>query len=240
VARLADRDYSAVLEVLQETAAVDGPVPFTQPVLASLRRLVPSDVVAYHEGVGREHAVVWTGEPRGAVTAAVREGLRRYANEDPLVPAVGVRKYSDFFSARCFRRLGLYREVAQPLGVEDMFRLWLEPDGANGARLEFDRPARDFRERDRVVLDLLWPHLRQFRRNALRRRRFQSGGQLTVRELEILELVAQGRTNSEVARELWISCGTVRKPLDNVYAKLGVHTRTAAVVAARADQRASR
>jgi DNA-binding CsgD family transcriptional regulator len=53
--------------------------------------------------------------------------------------------------------------------------------------------------------------------------------QLTAREREILGLVAEGSTNAEVAERLWVSPGTVRKHLDNIYAKLGVHTRTAAV-----------
>ena len=52
--------------------------------------------------------------------------------------------------------------------------------------------------------------------------------QLTAREREILELVAEGHTNGEIAERLWISSGTVRKHLDNLYAKLGVHSRTAA------------
>jgi DNA-binding CsgD family transcriptional regulator len=52
---------------------------------------------------------------------------------------------------------------------------------------------------------------------------------LTAREREILDLVADGRTNAEIAEGLWISRGTVRKHLDHIYAKLGVHTRTAAV-----------
>ena len=47
---------------------------------------------------------------------------------------------------------------------------------------------------------------------------------LTPREREILELVAEGRTNAEIAESLWVSRGTVRKHLDNVYAKLGVHS----------------
>ena len=51
---------------------------------------------------------------------------------------------------------------------------------------------------------------------------------LTPRERELLELVSDGWTNGEIAERLWISVGTVRKHLDNVYAKLGVHTRTAA------------
>ena len=53
--------------------------------------------------------------------------------------------------------------------------------------------------------------------------------QLTVREREVLAWVAQGKTNAEIARLLWLAPNTVRKHLENVYAKLGVCTRTAAV-----------
>lgn len=56
---------------------------------------------------------------------------------------------------------------------------------------------------------------------------------LTNREREILALIAEGRTNAEVATALWISPATVRKHLENAYAKLGVTTRTAAVHCAR-------
>ena len=56
---------------------------------------------------------------------------------------------------------------------------------------------------------------------------------LTTREREILELIAEGHANAEVARALWISPATVRKHLENAYTKLGVTTRTAAVRRAR-------
>jgi DNA-binding CsgD family transcriptional regulator len=56
---------------------------------------------------------------------------------------------------------------------------------------------------------------------------------LTAREREILDLVAEGRTNAEIAERLWVSPGTVRRHLENIYAKLGVHTRTAAVAVFR-------
>jgi DNA-binding CsgD family transcriptional regulator len=52
---------------------------------------------------------------------------------------------------------------------------------------------------------------------------------LTARERQVLAWVARGKTNPEVAEILWVSPTTVRKHLENVYAKLGVHTRTAAV-----------
>jgi DNA-binding NarL/FixJ family response regulator len=56
---------------------------------------------------------------------------------------------------------------------------------------------------------------------------------LTRRELEILRLVAEGRTNREVAELLWVSDQTVKFHLANVYRKLGVNTRTEAVEWAR-------
>jgi DNA-binding CsgD family transcriptional regulator len=58
---------------------------------------------------------------------------------------------------------------------------------------------------------------------------------LTEREREILDLVAAGKTNAEIAEEIWIAPGTVRKHLENVYEKLGVHSRTAAVATLNGD-----
>ena len=52
---------------------------------------------------------------------------------------------------------------------------------------------------------------------------------LTARELEVLALVADGLTNAEIARRLWVSQSTVAKHLEQAYPKLGVHSRTAAV-----------
>lgn len=51
---------------------------------------------------------------------------------------------------------------------------------------------------------------------------------LTGRELEVLQLVASGRTNKEIASELFISEHTVARHVQNIMAKLGVATRTEA------------
>jgi DNA-binding NarL/FixJ family response regulator len=51
---------------------------------------------------------------------------------------------------------------------------------------------------------------------------------LTTREVEILQLVASGFTNSEVARKLWVTEQTVKFHLRNVYRKLDVANRTEA------------
>ncbi|MEV4514399.1 response regulator transcription factor [Dactylosporangium sp. NPDC049525] len=55
---------------------------------------------------------------------------------------------------------------------------------------------------------------------------------LSRRELEVVELIAQGSTNRDAARQLFISEATVKTHLLHVYAKLGVNDRAAAVAAA--------
>jgi DNA-binding NarL/FixJ family response regulator len=57
-------------------------------------------------------------------------------------------------------------------------------------------------------------------------------GPLSQRELEVLELVAGGNTNREAAARLFISEATVKTHLLNIYAKLGVNDRAAAVAEA--------
>jgi DNA-binding NarL/FixJ family response regulator len=55
---------------------------------------------------------------------------------------------------------------------------------------------------------------------------------LTAREVEVLRLVAQGRSNREIATELFIAEKTARNHVERVYAKLGVNNRTQATLAA--------
>jgi len=68
-----------------------------------------------------------------------------------------------------------------------------------------------------------------------RRHEVGSGG-LTPRELEVLDLVAAGRSNSEIGQQLFISRKTASVHVSNILAKLGAATRTEAVAVARRRQ----
>ncbi|MET9696259.1 response regulator transcription factor [Streptomyces sp. NPDC006529] len=57
---------------------------------------------------------------------------------------------------------------------------------------------------------------------------------LTKRELEVLQLVADGLSNQQISKKLFLSQATVKSHLVHVYAKLGVDSRTSAVAAAGA------
>ncbi len=58
------------------------------------------------------------------------------------------------------------------------------------------------------------------------------GDALTPRELEVLRLVAEGKTNAEIAQRLYISVGTVKADVERIIDKLGVSDRTQAAVRA--------
>jgi DNA-binding NarL/FixJ family response regulator len=58
------------------------------------------------------------------------------------------------------------------------------------------------------------------------------GDELTPRELEVLRLVAEGKTNSEIAQTLFVSVGTVKVHVERIIDKLGVSDRTQAAVRA--------
>jgi DNA-binding CsgD family transcriptional regulator len=152
-----------------------------------------------------------------------------------------VVKTSDFYSARQWHSTGMYIDNIGPQGIEHHLRLALPVLPAAAAaprrfvRLVFHRgPGPDFSERDRALLVLLRPHLYQAYLDVERRR--HPVPQLTPRQNDLLRLVAAGHTNTQIARRLGISEGTVRTHLEHIYDKLGVSSRTAAVTRAFPDR----
>jgi DNA-binding CsgD family transcriptional regulator len=118
------------------------------------------------------------------------------------------------FASRPARRL--LREFfahADPVRLPPAVEAWF--DGGAGTPLVLQRGER------RLTID----HVR----GALLFDESRDALPLTAREREIVSWIARGKTNAEIAALLWISPLTVRRHLENVFAKLGVRTRTAAV-----------
>jgi LuxR family maltose regulon positive regulatory protein len=57
--------------------------------------------------------------------------------------------------------------------------------------------------------------------------------QLSRRELDVISLIAEGKSNQQIADGLYISLGTVKWHVNNIFGKLNVKSRTAALIKAR-------
>jgi DNA-binding CsgD family transcriptional regulator len=89
------------------------------------------------------------------------------------------------------------------------------------AQMEFDAAAWVFRqlgaEPDLARVEAL-----------TRRKPVRPAGGLTAREVEVLRLVAEGKTNRAIAADLYLSEKTVARHMSNIFAKLGISSRSAA------------
>lgn len=110
-----------------------------------------------------------------------------------------------------------------------------EADGADRVRIDCMRSEIPFEDRHRVALELLAPRLRGLLIPPTVLSTACSG--LSDRERQVLDLAAAGRSNKEIGRALFLAPDTVRKHLEHVYEKLGVHNRTEASALLRGTSR---
>lgn len=130
---------------------------------------------------------------------------------------------------RAFQESRIMRTYGRAAGLGRYVLVPLSSDPSVSRRVLVNRPADDvpFTDDEMRMLRLLQPHVDAAVGRALTGR---SGEELlTQRELEILGYIRGGRSTQDIAAALWLSPRTVRKHLENVYAKLGVHSRAEAV-----------
>jgi DNA-binding CsgD family transcriptional regulator len=142
---------------------------------------------------------------------------------------VSVWRTSDHVTEVERRSSGMYADYDRRLGVEHELMVALDAGGPmRTLRILFVRgKGSDFSERDLAVLTLLRPHLQDAYVNAERAR--QGALPLTTRQHEILRYVAAGYSNAQIARRLELSTATVGKHLENIFERLQVTSRAAAV-----------
>jgi ATP/maltotriose-dependent transcriptional regulator MalT len=148
-----------------------------------------------------------------ALSAQARGGLELVAGD------------GDGASARFLEACRLWQELAAPFELATA-RLWLGrarllAGDDEGFELELEA-ARSVFEQLGAAPALAWLDSLDTRRGAA-----PTHG-LTSRELEVLRLLARGKSNREIASELVISEHTVARHVQNIFTKLGVSSRTAA------------
>jgi DNA-binding CsgD family transcriptional regulator len=190
--------------------------------------------------------------PSGAVSSRAIEVFDHYFYEHPLVREHGrnvhavTKRISDLVHPGEFQRTPLYNEYYRTIGIDHVMAVPIHVDHRFLVSFVLNRSKRDFGDRDRSRLDILRPHLTNLYRlsvaadgareapaHADRSVQFAALS-LTPREREVLDWVAAGKTNRDIATILGASPRTVEKHLERIYEKLGVETRTAAVMRVRA------
>jgi DNA-binding CsgD family transcriptional regulator len=253
--RASDQDLRALAAIASEDRP-DLPDGEGLPpsLLADLMGQIRCDVVAF-EGFDSERQETWFLQAIPDRGGTVAEDLdlvhwQHYWHCQPCSypdrtgDLRSIIKIADFYSARQWHSIGTYCDIYRPQGFEHDLMLTLpaphgpDPGPGRTMRLFFFRGSGpDFSERDRAVLTLLRPHLERAYLDAERRR--HPVPRLTPRQTGLLHLVAAGHTNTQIARRLGISEGTVRTHLENIYERLQVSSRTAAVTRAFSNQAAS-
>jgi DNA-binding CsgD family transcriptional regulator len=132
----------------------------------------------------------------------------------------------DFMSARELARLPIYSEFLRPFKSILSVALPTAPSRTRVFQL-FREDAKPFTDQDMTTLRLMGPHLYVLYRNAAAQRR--EPVRLTARELDVMRCVAYGLETAQIAEQLVVSPSTVRKHLENVFQRLGVSSRLAAV-----------
>ncbi len=236
---LAERDVRSALGIVEAAAATQNGSPFGRELLDAMREAIPADSVGYMEWPFHEEPSLhlsspydpWADQPEAEAREAMAVACRTYPLRDvERASSSEPLRITDIVSTRAFRRTAFYTLVMLPFGVEHELKLWLPGPARHSYFFSLVRgPGSNFSDRDVALLRLVRPHLARLR---ARWERAPRPAQLTERELDVLELVAQGLTNREVAARLFISTGTVRTHLEHVYEKLGVRTRAGAVAAA--------
>lgn len=103
--------------------------------------------------------------------------------------------------------------------------------GATGYLLK-DTPREELFGAIRVVAEGKSPLAPGVAARLMQRMRDTDEEGLSTREIEVLELVAHGTSNKEIAKQLWVSETTVKSHMLHIFDKLGVTDRTAAVTVA--------
>jgi len=203
-------------------------------VASALLRVLPADEVTFKDLDIRAHHYVLvellpteTGEPHGEFWQHFWDTPSCSYNERAARPSGEVTTTGDFYSDRQWHSTGRYTQWVPPDGEEKKLVIPLPAPPGIARRLMFFRgPGPPFGDAERDAAVLLQPHIAEALRMQGRRTAQQ---RLTGRQRELLALVAAGHDNIAIACQLGLSPATVRKHLENAFARLQVDSRTAAV-----------
>ena len=244
------RDLRQAVLLVDSLAELEDPARFPDFALSGLAGLIGCDLLSYNEIGPSPDQVIYSDYPPGALATSSRDVFARHVHEHPLVnhyrssTLTEPVKISDFLSRADLHRTGLYSEFFRELSVEHQIAIRLPGPRRHVIGVALSRTRFDFTENERDLLGVMQAPLATALGRARTRhqaRHLLSShadelGELTDREVQVLQFVALGHTSAAIGRRLDISARTVTKHLEHIYRKLGVASRAHAV--ARANYQA--
>ncbi len=235
-----ESDLRVLLDVVADHPASPADQPLPEVVLERVAALISCDQVSFtdFDAVGGDfYPDQDYSFDEGATDVNEEAFFRHYwdcvpcSYPDHSGDRRSVLRISDHLTTRQWQATGMYQDYFYPLGFEHEIMLCLPaPAGRTRRLILFRGPGRDFDDRDRLLLTLLRPHLKELYQQRERAR--DAVPDLTPRQWELLRLVAAGQSTTDIADRLFVSVSTVRKHLENVFIRLSVTSRTAAVARA--------
>ena len=250
------RKLRGAVDLVGSVADTSTVAEFTQRASDGLARLIPAQGISFNEWDYAEHRLSGFHERSGYRRELDYleelwpqcEWLVRMA---PPERVWRVETMSDYLPLRALKRREVYDCVYRPIKIDHFMAITVAASRERRAVLLLDRDTREFTDDERALGQLLIPPLARLYRSIRARERLAArvrelehvlrelprrhaapdgAAELTAREVEVLEHVAAGRTDREIAALLYVSVRTVQKHLEHVYEKLGVRTRTAAAM----------
>jgi DNA-binding CsgD family transcriptional regulator len=176
---LTSLDNQLLHQSIQQLYALQNPQTFGLDALTIVNQLVPSEIPTFFSTNFATHQVKFTFQPDfPGLTAEMDAVILEHFGEHPIVQNLpitlsGAHKISDFINPGELHRLeGLYQQHLRLLGMEEQMTFFLPDTGSSRLsddqknqteRLGFSLPRSrcNFTERDRLMLNLLRPHLAQ-------------------------------------------------------------------------------
>jgi DNA-binding CsgD family transcriptional regulator len=247
--QLSSRELRAALDTLQAIAeACTGADEFARRGVECLAQLFGADLTTLSTcDLDGGHRSVVSDLP-GAISRREIEVFDHYFHVHPLVrehgrnPAATTKRIDDLLPDGAFLRTPLFNEYYRRIGIDHVMAVPIHVDRRFLVSFVLNRSGTAFSARDRDLAEVVRPHLASLYRLGVSSERTRqlpadapfdrAAAPLTPREREVLDWVAAGKTNRDIAAILGASARTVEKHLERIYEKLGVETRTAAVVRA--------
>ena len=250
MSQLTSRELRAALDVLHTIGeSCAGAAEFARRGVKWLPQLVASELTTLSVCDFRTgHRSVVSDQPEGAISPREMAVFDHYFHGHPLVrehgrnPGAVTKRIVDCVPSDVFRASALYNEYYRAIRIDHVTAVPIYVDRRFLVSFVLNRSGAAYTDRERELLEIVRPHLANLYRLGVAADRVRevpadvpfgvAAMPLSPREREVLDWVAAGKTNRDIAAILGASPRTVEKHLERIYEKLGVETRTAAAMRA--------